>query len=682
MTSEYLRHEYTWSNHCITGNVLGWGMTASSCPKDRDMLRELEKTASAAEPERAKGIPVEELSFVPLCGFVKMTVIPWDSGEDNRKNKKVFLYQPKETSASPGVYMAPRGFWEDQPQDGYLPAVKIEERTERPEDIFIKMHVYDRLPDFLRAVFWCLFEKKQGLNFAAPSWKQEEFAENAGVLMYAIHSILPESLRKKAGYVSYTEQPVGREPFYFSREPLGENCINLSEFEKQEFPPVTSKLEEYFFYHLSEFLVKKDDLYDKFWSEAEQYLKTSTGGNEERKLQWLFYMFCQKHGKESLEKNELLPGMPELFYWASREPALKTTTEEVRALIHKGSFSQEEKEEYIRILLEGFTKRAQESVCGEIHWLLSSMYAVDRKKFLEQLAVIKEKNPLVYALLLSQNTEQEDSWQRAVFNENTKSFSKMQDYVGFLEKAEISPELKNQIILAGIHLLNQNLFKKENYVQFDALMLRLFRKDQWVEILKDFVRNQLEPEAENLDDNQLKTACYVEQLLKKYAPKEVSGLLAEERKKRRKLELPSEEAQEAAYEVQEEDDEDPEEMTEPGTLKEALLVGYPQGFLTGCALYLCNYALMIGHWKIAVGMAGMWLLFILNFYYLMMHKEHKYPFWKNLGMCILEGYVIEFIASLFLSQKIRLSYFIILGIAAIAVQALNIFRKRMEEEED
>ena len=146
--------------------------------------------------------------------------------------------------------------------------------------------------------------------------------------------------------------------------------------------------------------------------------------------------------------------------------------------------------------------------------------------------------------------------------------------------------------------------------------------------------------------------------------------------------MPSEEAQEAAYEVQEEDDEDSEEMTEPGTLKEALLVGYPQGFLTGCALYLCNYALMIGHWKIAVGMAGMWLLFMLNFYYLMMHKEHKYPFWKNLGMCILEGYVIEFIASLFLSQKIRLSYFIILGIAAIAVQALNIFRKRMEEEED
>ena len=60
MTSEYLRHEYTWSNHCITGNVLGWGMTASSRPRDRELLRELEKTASAAEPDRAGGLPVEE----------------------------------------------------------------------------------------------------------------------------------------------------------------------------------------------------------------------------------------------------------------------------------------------------------------------------------------------------------------------------------------------------------------------------------------------------------------------------------------------------------------------------------------------------------------------------------------------------------------------------------------------
>ena len=48
MKIEYLIHEYTWSNHCISGNKLGWGIVASSIPEDRTYLRELEKVAQAA----------------------------------------------------------------------------------------------------------------------------------------------------------------------------------------------------------------------------------------------------------------------------------------------------------------------------------------------------------------------------------------------------------------------------------------------------------------------------------------------------------------------------------------------------------------------------------------------------------------------------------------------------------
>ena len=47
MKIEYLIHEYTWSNHCISGNKLGWGIVASSIPEDRTYLRELEKVAQA-----------------------------------------------------------------------------------------------------------------------------------------------------------------------------------------------------------------------------------------------------------------------------------------------------------------------------------------------------------------------------------------------------------------------------------------------------------------------------------------------------------------------------------------------------------------------------------------------------------------------------------------------------------
>ena len=47
-------------------------------------------------------------------------------------------------------------------------------------------------------------------------------------------------------------------------------------------------------------------------------------------------------------------------------------------------------------------------------------------------------------------------------------------------------------------------------------------------------------------------------------------------------------------------------LEEEGPAVPFLLMGFPQGFLTGCIMYLSHYSLMIGHWKIALGMAGMW----------------------------------------------------------------------------
>ena len=95
MKIEYLIHEYTWSYHCISVNKLGWGIVASSIPEDRTYLRELEKVAQAAVVDKTGRIEVEELVYSPVCGFVKMTSIPCESGEDKRQNKRVRLYQPK-----------------------------------------------------------------------------------------------------------------------------------------------------------------------------------------------------------------------------------------------------------------------------------------------------------------------------------------------------------------------------------------------------------------------------------------------------------------------------------------------------------------------------------------------------------------------------------------------------------
>ena len=83
---------------------------------------------------------------------------------------------------------------------------------------------------------------------------------------------------------------------------------------------------------------------------------------------------------------------------------------------------------------------------------------------------------------------------------------------------------------------------------------------------------------------------------------EQPGCWPRSEKGEKKQALPVEIAEEGEpaedYEVLEED---AWEEPQPGLLKETLIAGCPQGFLTGCALYLCNYALMIGHWKIAMG---------------------------------------------------------------------------------
>lgn len=164
MKIEYLIHEYTWSNHCISGNKLGWGIVASSIPEDRTYLRELEKVAQAAVVDKTGRIEVEELVYSPVCGFVKMTSIPCESGEDKRQNKRVRLYQPKAPDHNPAVYLAPGMEWTEGESIGFLPPLTLEEAKFDREDILRELCLEERLPEFMQVVFWCLSGHSEGLN--------------------------------------------------------------------------------------------------------------------------------------------------------------------------------------------------------------------------------------------------------------------------------------------------------------------------------------------------------------------------------------------------------------------------------------------------------------------------------------------------------------------------------------
>ena len=95
MKTEYLIHEYMWSNHCISGNKLGWGINCFLHAGRQSYLRELEKLAQAAVIDKTGKTEVDELVYSSVCGFVKMSSVPCESGEDKRQNKRVRIYQPK-----------------------------------------------------------------------------------------------------------------------------------------------------------------------------------------------------------------------------------------------------------------------------------------------------------------------------------------------------------------------------------------------------------------------------------------------------------------------------------------------------------------------------------------------------------------------------------------------------------
>jgi drug/metabolite transporter superfamily protein YnfA len=82
---------------------------------------------------------------------------------------------------------------------------------------------------------------------------------------------------------------------------------------------------------------------------------------------------------------------------------------------------------------------------------------------------------------------------------------------------------------------------------------------------------------------------------------------------------------------------------------------------------------MIGHWKIAVGMGGMWLLLILNYIYLLKSTQPERRIWMGVGLCILEGELIEIVASYFIAERFRLAYFMILGALAAVISILHIY---------
>lgn len=710
---EYLRHKYTWSSQCITGNRVGWGITGSSTPLDKDKLLELEKLASHAVPDPADRVPVESLIYSPECGFTKMVTLPCHDGEDGRKSKIVRIYQVADlTNRYPEAYISPGDQWDDKQKGDYLEPLLEEPMEINVDDTLIEMGCYDWLPEFLCVILEALFEETESINIVA-DWPEYDFAVNSRRMIYAIHMMIPDALRKKASYQSFAREETNHVTFYFSREICGRNYIRLGNLVKKKIER-NDELEEFFYQKLAESYVKRDGTYPEFMDKmSEFYLNHGNDSNNLRKLQWIFAALCIRQGEDPFTQKYLIAQLPQLFYWCEDDEELNTAVEGILEYFHEMGLDAGTALSYQNSLVMGYTKKSEELIARETAWSMKKLFRLRPDLFKQQLNKIKHKNTNIYSRLMMTDIDSDESFAGIMFQNNSANFEQLKNYLFSLNIDLVTDEFKDKCLIKGIDFLNKDLFRLEYYQSFDELVKKLGRQEQGVYILINFV-TQLEELRTKLDDEKLETACYVEQLINSYEGEERYTLLAKEKAARKVKPAPVLSVMEAASansaltkDITDEIVFDEKEVAEAKKRRqqrekakkenalsqpnpkrrERRYVGQdsflnfflntiPMGFITGCAIFMVRYSLKIGHGKIALGMLGVWMIVILNYLAYLQMKQKTIRTWQTIGLFLVEGVVVSLLGGVLSAVHLHLFYFMILGVVSMFFSANNFLQER------
>ncbi|MBR5046864.1 MAG: hypothetical protein IKX76_01380 [Eubacterium sp.] len=700
LKAEFLRHEYTWSKQSI-GGTIGLGVTSSSTPKEKIQLREMEKMASMAEPDSDTGMDVELLMYSMEAGFVKLVVKPVPAGEDQRKNKKVYLYQCKDkTIADPSVYCIPRGSWESTEQT-FLPPVILSEEWDPCRTILENYHLTDRLPELFRSVFWCVFRGGNNLAFVVP-WKREDYADKSRKIMYAIHCLLPEGLRKNAGYASCGCGMNRCSSFYFTGDQPDSDYFDLSSLQYSGGSRLMDGLDEFFYRTLASIYCEREDLYYQYMEMVEALCKDrAINKNMLREVQWLFLQFSMQNAIDIPSHDKVMDLFPQLFYRGGDSGKLSKITDSLMQYYHGEKWEWDEYEKYLDILVHGITRKGENRTIQEMDWSLLRLYQRDPGKVSDYLDHLRKTRKVTYTRLMTRNVREEGSISGIYNRAAMEDLTELESYIEGMDPDSMTEEAKESWMLRGIEVLNEDVFQVDNFETVTRIARYIHWEKPWMEVSEGFLR-QLKDRCRDLSDSHLQAACRIEEIYEELAGNVEDTELKQERKRRKKQLLVQVPEEESTKERTPEKEGEPmlPQKKETGnelyrTLEEEdsrekflsfLVRGIPYSFLTACILYLLRYALLNGHWKISIGVGGMWLIVMLNYASERIERRKKdgYRFWQALGLCLIEGYIIKTIAWMILPQKFRVYFFLILGLVTVAIQVilvLLLLKKREEEEE-
>ncbi len=694
MKAKFLRHEYTWSKESIDG-TFGLGIVSSSSPKDSGQLRELEKMASVAEPD-STGMEVEMLTYSSQTGFVKMAVKPVPADMDQRKNKKVFLYQcEQKDTLDPAVYSIPQGSWRPV-GNVMLPEVTLAENWPDAKEILLKYQLVDRLPDLFRAVFWCIFRGSSSLAFVA-DWDKENYAAWSRQIMYALHSLIPDTLRKNAGYVSFSDQSLQSGNFYFTdKVPEDGDSYELATNTYRRKNMQDDKLDSFFYDTLAALYWQDEGKYFTFIKEVEREIRErEINKNLLREIQWIFLEFCLQNMIDIPTIHDVMGLFPQLFYRCSESMSLEEVQNNLMQYYHMSTWKREDYDRYLGILENGITKKGEKLTLDEMEWTLTQYQKKHKKLVYDYLLHLKKHKKSIYTKLLTRNVKMEESPSNYYFKKNQETMDSMKKYVGEMEQKYLSEDFKDLCLIRGIEILNEDVFCVENFQELTRMSLWFNRKEQWINLLNGFLQ-QLREGCRELSDEQLEAANEIEMIYRELSGESGESMLIDEKTRRagedEEKEMKDKKEIVPIEEEKLEEEElyrslDSQEEAQRGRFLPFLMRGIPYGFLTGCVLYLINYSLVIGHWKISVGAGGMWLIIMLNYLTSRMEKKKLdgYRTWMSLGLSIVEGYIIHIVAWMFLRQNVRVYFFLALGVLTVAVQIIEmvlVMKRNHQDEEE
>ena len=635
----YLRHTYTWSDHSITGEKLGWGITASSTPEDPLLLRELEKLALTAVPDYRSRIPVEMLLYSPVCGYVKMTAMPSKAGNAGRKNKVVHLYQLASVPVTPTDYLSPGDFWGPSGKRGELQPLTVDAAPWDREELVRLAGSREEMAKLVELVYRTLAGDLRQLNLVAPDWKAEEFREKARHMMFLIHEMLPEALRKKAGYLSFARDKIRNIPFVFSSKPVGKHVYYIGKRMKETVPAwengEMSPFYRAFLEGIGDDFLNNSETFGCFLERSNELLEKQAGGRSPMPCLAFLYLSLPERTDRIPSLPLMQDRIPELLYWGASDPAFAEIAEDILDRVHREFPDTCPTDEYIRILAGGCTKRSMDLTAREIRWALNRP-GCSEEEAMELREEIKDQWEALYASLSGKTDPETGS-----AGQKKRSLPHT-DLSIDSSKINTGPDapLPDKPSTGGLHYEGlQAESRHQNNLLMEERQARQEYEDLQIE------ERQVEEQYEDLQRE-------------------------EGQAKERDVDLPMEEEEgdgSRIAQVRAVDDGIEDSLT-------FLITGIVQGFMTGCMLYLSHYTMKLGHWKIALGLLGIWIPIMVNYWYILRQKGEWRPLWKIWGLCLTEGLIIEIAAWFFPTQKMRLVFFFVLGIGVLLVQLAGMVR--------